>query len=128
MEFKCFDEDFNGIRCKEQCEACTEARIMRETEKKHEHLNSPFYKRSENFRAEVKRGQILKGAEKYHEPFNPRSWTAEELLVHAMQENVDQEHYQYGLYEKLVELQSENEQLKAEIKVLRGGQVDPSGK
>jgi hypothetical protein len=124
MKFKCISEDLSGERCEKQCEACESAYKRLEEKRKHEHLSSPFYKRSEDFRANVKRGQILKGAKKYPEPFNPHSWTAEELLVHAMQENVDQEHYQYGLYEKIIELEKENERLKVEIASLRGGDVE----
>lgn len=69
------------------------------------HLNHPFYEKAEIVRQTVRLGQIKKGAEKYPEPFNPDSWTAQELLEHAMQENVDQAHYMYGLYEKITKLE-----------------------
>lgn len=66
-----------------------------------EHLRHPFYREADKYREEVRRGQILKGAEKYPKPFSSDDWTAKELLLHAMQENIDQAHYIYGLFEKL---------------------------
>jgi len=65
------------------------------------HLNSPFYRECDDYREVQRLGQIKKGADKYPEPFNPNSWSGEELLAHAMQENVDQAHYIYGTYKKL---------------------------
>jgi len=75
-------------------------------EKQLEHLNHPFYKDAEKYREDVRKGQILKGAEKYPKPFSPKDWTARELLLHAMQENVDQAHYIVGLAEKLEEYEA----------------------
>lgn len=85
-----------------------EAEILNEQR----HLDSPFYKESNEYREIIRLGQILKGAEKYPEPFNPHSWKPEELLAHAMQENVDQGHYIYGLYEKIREMEKELESLR----------------
>jgi hypothetical protein len=62
------------------------------------HLQHGFYKESEAYREQIRIGQIIKGAHKYPEPFDPFNWSPKELLAHAMQENVDQAHYEYGLY------------------------------
>lgn len=67
-------------------------------------LAHPFYKRTDELRTEVKMETLKKAAEKYPEPFNPHSWTAEQLVKHAMAENYDQSNYINGLYEKLVEI------------------------
>lgn len=80
------------------CKDCEEKQANQER-----HLNHPFYSEANQYRETVRREQVLKGAAKYPEPFNPASWTAKELLAHAMQENVDQAHYIYGLFEKLEE-------------------------
>lgn len=69
------------------------------------HLNHPFYEDANSYRESVRLDQILKGAEKYPEPFNPKSWTSKQLVEHAMQENVDQAHYIYGLFTRIVELE-----------------------
>jgi hypothetical protein len=81
---------------------------MNENQKKH--LEHPFYKEANDFREEVRTGQILKGAEKYERPFSGTLYTSKQLLVHAMQENVDQGHYIYGLYELI---ESEKKKLNA---------------
>jgi|GEM_PF-5109668 len=88
---------------------CLDCRKKKENLEKH--LNHPFYQKANNYREEVRIGQIKKGSEKYLEPFNPKSWTAKELLEHAMQENVDQAHYIYGLYEKIEEYQKQLEMI-----------------
>jgi hypothetical protein len=64
------------------------------------HLNHPLYIDAQNFWNDVQRQQIIKGMEKYPEPLNPQSWTFEQLIEHAMQENVDQAHYLTALREK----------------------------
>lgn len=63
------------------------------------HLEHPFYKEAADYREKIRQGQIVKGSDKYPEPFNSASWTTKQLLEHAMQENVDQGHYIYGLFE-----------------------------
>lgn len=65
------------------------------------HLKNPLYTDARAFWESVQTGQILKGAAKYPEPLNPDSWTAAELIMHAMQENVDQAHYLTALLSKL---------------------------
>lgn len=72
---------------------------------KQQHLNHPFYKDVETYREDVRIGQIIKGSEKYPEPFTTSSWTNDEIVEHAMQENVDQAHYIYAAKERMDELQ-----------------------
>lgn len=84
-------------------------------EKLQEHLSSPFYKKAKKFWEAVRIGQIHKGAEKYDEPFTPSSWTNEELVVHAIQENVDQLHYIIGMKERMEEQQRTIDELHNEI-------------
>lgn len=79
------------------------------------HLNHDFYRNANVYREGVRKGQILKGADKYPEPFNPKSWTPRELLEHAMQENVDQGHYIFGLYEKLEEMERQTREYQERI-------------
>jgi hypothetical protein len=65
------------------------------------HFQNPFYKEAKDFWNATRAEQIEKGAEKYPEPFNPDSWTNEELAQHAMQENVDQAHYITGMRDRM---------------------------
>ncbi|WP_096199495.1 hypothetical protein [Bacillus sp. FJAT-45350] len=69
------------------------------------HLSHPFYKNVQTYRESVRIGQIKKGAEKYPEPFTTSSWSNDEIVEHAMQENVDQAHYIYACKERMDELQ-----------------------
>jgi hypothetical protein len=99
-----------GCRCKD-CEK------LRNNAAKH--LEHPFYSEANKYREQERIGQIVKGSEKYKEPFDPTSWTAKELLSHAMQENVDQGHYIYGLYTKIEALEMELAQAKQEAEYWR---------
>ena len=83
-----------------------------ELEKRMRHLEHPFYREARECWQFTQQGQIRKGSEKYPEPFNPDSWSASELLGHAMQENVDQAHYIYGLYTKMYEMEKELKELR----------------
>ncbi|MFS0784767.1 hypothetical protein [Bacillus sp. 1P06AnD] len=67
------------------------------------HLTHPLYRQAESYRETIRREQIIKGSEKYVEPFNPSSWTVQQLADHAMQENVDQAHYIYGMKKRMEE-------------------------
>jgi hypothetical protein len=82
------------------------------------HLNHPFYAESSNYREHIRLGQIMKGAEKYPEPYSPENYTAKEQIEHFMQENVDQAHYAYGLYKTVEKLEKENWQLKEKVEEL----------
>ncbi len=84
-----------------------------------QHMEHPFYKEVNQFWHEVQEGQIRKGAEKYPLPFDPDNWTETQLLQHAMQENVDQAHYMYGLYLKI---KQRDEIIKRAIEVLKSGE------
>jgi N-formylglutamate amidohydrolase len=74
---------------------------MEEKRTKEKHLKHPFYKDVEVYREKIRIGQIIKGSEKYKEPFTTKSWTNQEIVDHAMQENVDQAHYIYACLERL---------------------------
>jgi hypothetical protein len=62
---------------------------------------TPFYKKALALFTRTQKAQIQKGLAKYPEPFNPFSWTPEELLNHALEETVDLTHYLVGLKELL---------------------------
>jgi hypothetical protein len=76
-------------------------------------LDHKFYKDADAFRNGVKMETLKKAAQKYPEPFNPASWTIEELAKHAMAENYDQQNYIYGMYERLTTLERENAELES---------------
>lgn len=101
----------NGCRCAsceyKRLEEKAKAAKWEHERRERQHLEHPFYKDANVYREEVRKEQIIKGAHKYPEPFNPNSWTAKELLQHAMQENVDQAHYIFGLFEKIEEMQTQ---------------------
>jgi hypothetical protein len=80
---------------------------------------SLIYDRAKELWANVQREQIEKGMEKYGTPLNPDDWTNEQLLNHAVQENVDQMHYMTSLYEKLSSTTTEMRVRENEIKKLR---------
>lgn len=73
---------------------------------------TPFYKKALQLFTRTQEAQIQKGMEKYPEPFNPHSWTPEELLNHALEETVDLTHYLVGLKELLDEKDKEIEKYK----------------
>jgi len=74
-------------------------------------LEHPFYDNADAFREEIKKETLIKAAKKYDEPFNPNSWTIEQLAKHAMAENYDQTNYIYGMYERLQKQEREVELL-----------------
>lgn len=86
------------------------------------HLSHPFYQQAKEEWEKVRQGQICKGAEKYPEPFTPSSWTNTQLVEHAIQENVDQLHYIFGMKERMeyqhnyiLSLLRENKELKEKL-------------
>jgi lipopolysaccharide biosynthesis regulator YciM len=129
--FKCsncgyeMDENFIGCpKCKEmgiikfekniavgpcQCADCVTA-----AERKEKHLNSPFYKTVKEKVEHFALQQILKGAETYPEPFNPDSWTEEQLYEHTMQELADAQNYSTGMLDRMVKQRQEIERLNKE--------------
>jgi hypothetical protein len=70
-------------------------------ENEQKHLQWPFYQDAAAYREQIRIGQIIKGSKKYPEPFTTASWSNEEIIAHAMQENVDQEHYIYAAAERM---------------------------
>lgn len=72
-------------------------------------LNNPLYVKAKKIWEQARINQIAKGAEKYPEPLNPKSWTARQLLDHGIMENVDQLHYFVALHEKMDEMDEELE-------------------
>lgn len=79
---------------------------------KEKHLNHSFYKEVNKYREEVRIGQIIKGSEKYPEPFTTSSWSNDEIIEHAMQGNVDQAHYIYAAKERMKELEKSLSEMK----------------
>lgn len=69
-----------------------------------QHLLHPLYAKAAQAWLDTHRRQIEKGAEKYPEPLNHKSWTAAELIDHARQENVDQNNYLTALDLKIHEM------------------------
>jgi predicted N-formylglutamate amidohydrolase len=80
-----------------------------------EQLDHLFYKEAEDFREDIKMETMKKASVKYNEPFNPASWTIEQLAKHAMAENYDQQNYIFGMYQRLIEQEKEIERLKEMI-------------
>jgi len=77
------------------------------------HYNAPLYKTARSEWLRVHQEQIDKGAAKYQEPLNPESWTALELVEHALQENIDQFHYLIAIRMKLLGEVTHEEEPKA---------------
>lgn len=73
-----------------------------------------FYEEARSLWITTQEDQMKKGLEKYGEPFDPFSWSPEQLLNHFIQENVDQQHYAYGLYKHIAALQEEVKTLREE--------------
>ena len=80
---------------------------------------TPFYEKARNLWQAVQNAQILKGLQKYPEPFNPHNWTSEELLNHALEEAVDLTHYLVGLKEQLDTKDDYIAQLEQELRHLK---------
>ncbi len=89
------------------------------TEKQLKHLNHPFYKVVDDITKQVAEEQILKGAEKYPEPFDPFSWNPEELIHHNLQELRDAQVYAVGMYQVLVQMKAEIRRLTEENEKLK---------
>lgn len=73
-------------------------------EKLKEHFNNPLYSKTRDVWEKAQFNQILKGAKKYPETFNPRSWDNDELFNHAVEESIDQMHYIVGMKQRIDEL------------------------
>lgn len=75
-------------------------------------LEHPLYMRAKQIWERVRIEQIDKGEKKYPEPLNPDSWTAQQLIEHGIQENVDQLHYFVALLDKVEKMESSYKQEK----------------
>lgn len=73
------------------------------------HQNNPLYKEASKIWQDTQTEQINKGAGKYPEPLNPDNYSLDELLQHAMQENVDQVHYLVAMKKKAEAMEAELE-------------------
>lgn len=80
---------------------------------------TPFYRKALDLFTKTQTNQVHKGLKKYAEPFNPHSWTPDELLNHALEETVDLTHYLVGLKELLDAKDKEIELLKADNEYLQ---------
>lgn len=109
-------KDFIQEKAVEGSEKMLEQSIMNGfSEKEQEHLNNPFYKKVDEITEKVAVQQILKGAEKYDEPFNPASWTGEQLVNHGLQEARDLQVYLVGLKEHIERLEEDKKFLQSSI-------------
>lgn len=79
------------------------------------HFSNPLYIKADEMAKQTRIDQIIKGAQKYPEPLNPASWSGKELVIHAFQENIDQQHYLVAMLEKFEEMEREIERLKQEL-------------
>lgn len=61
--------------------------------RKKEHLENWLYREARDVTENIRIEQIIKGAEKYEVPLGDADWTAKGLINHALQENIDQNHY-----------------------------------
>lgn len=97
---------------------CNCSGCEKDTAKREKHLNHPFYQVVDEYTEKIARQQILKGAEKYPEPFNPDSWDGEELADHAMQELRDGQVYVTGMRDRMRKQETQIILLKIEQKEL----------
>ncbi|WP_157800940.1 hypothetical protein [Bacillus solitudinis] len=86
---------------------------------KQKHLEHPFYKKVKAITDNIAIEQIVKGSEKYKEPFNPSSWSNEELAIHILQELRDGQVYAVGLLDRMKEQELEIQNLRKENERLR---------
>jgi hypothetical protein len=82
-------------------------------------MTTPFYEKARNLFLKTQDAQIHKGLQKYPEPFNPFSWTPQELLNHGLEEAVDLVHYLVGLKEQLDKQDEYIKQLENELRYLK---------
>ena len=102
------------------CKSCKEDRKALQRQ-----LDHQFYKDADAFRDEIKAATMRKAAKKYKEPFNPASWTIEELAKHAMAENYDQQNYIYRYLRKRNWERTYDEVCLLLFDLSRKGEVNP---
>lgn len=76
------------------------------------HLNHWLYKEARGLTEIIRKEQILKGAAKYDTPLGDAVWTPMQLVRHALEENIDQFHYQTMLIFKIKEMEDEIKRLQ----------------
>ncbi len=129
--FKCsncgYEMDENYIGCPE-CKAfgtikflkrvkvgpCQCADCVAKDKQRAKHFNHPFYQTVKENVEKFRMSQIEKGAETYPEPFNPDSWTEEQLYEHSMQELADAQNYNTGMLDRMIKQRKEIERLNKE--------------
>jgi DNA-binding protein H-NS len=75
-------------------------------------LNHPLYVRAKEMFENIRIRQIQKGAEKYPEPLNPKSWSIKQLTEHGLMELADLLHYIVALLEKAEALEQRVKELE----------------
>jgi predicted RNase H-like nuclease (RuvC/YqgF family) len=79
-------------------------------------INSyPFYQKCRELWMKTQINQVIKGLQKYPEPFDPMHWTPNEIVNHAMEEAVDLVHYLVGLSEHVENLESKIKNLNRTV-------------
>jgi hypothetical protein len=73
-----------------------------------------LYKQARSLWRETQDGQIKKGEEKYPQPLGDADWTWQDIVRHAVEENVDQMHYITLLQHHLAEMEDELIRLREE--------------
>ena len=66
-------------------------------------MTIPFYKKCEQTFQKIQNLQIQKGLEKYNRPLDPTNFSIRDLVLHALEENIDQLHYLVAILEKTEE-------------------------
>ena len=85
---------------------------MSKEENEQKHLDHWLYKEASGLTEIIRKEQILKGAAKYDIPLGDATWTPLQLVYHALQENIDQNHYLTMLIFKIRELELEVSRLQ----------------
>jgi hypothetical protein len=60
-----------------------------------------LYTKAQEVFQKIQNQQIQKGLEKYNTPLKSENHTIEELVLHALEENIDQLHYLVAILEKV---------------------------
>lgn len=97
-----------------EAEKAAEEVKLRDAYNRERHLNNPFYKRVDKLVEEVAKEQVLKGADKYPEPFNPKSWTGKQLIRHGLQEARDLQVYLVGALDHIERVEADYARMKKE--------------
>lgn len=91
------------------------------------HFSNSVYYNAAKMAHNTRNDQIIKGLKKYDEPLNPQSWEPQELIQHAFDENIDQQHYLAALSEKVLDLQNRLTHAENEAEYWRVKYIKASG-